>query len=177
MKVLLSMLVVSVALLILGALWLPTFKRPQVSDQTPNTDVVPGDPVPLTMATDDPIFDRASDPTASLTLTLPQIAASGTVLGFTNSTNSSEPILFVPDHGPATGSGRPCQILTGDGDREPEPPADSPPLLVWASRRYHWVEPATLPDGDYVGMLRVRDGRVQPCTEIRHDGDLPSKGR
>ena len=64
-----------------------------------------------------------------------------------------DPVMWIPENGPATGSGQPCQVFAGNVSHKPGTPGPS----------YHWIEPHTLQDGDCVGMLRVRDGRVQPC--------------
>ena len=95
------------------------------------------------------------------------------------SPTNNQTLLTIWDDGPATGTGRPCQIFVGSrrsssklddvdpahGDITVTLP--NKPNTVFAyqdwKQTYKWVEADGLPDGQYLGMLDVRNGRVQTC--------------
>ena len=71
-------------------------------------------------------------------------------------------MIQIPTNGPAFGDGRPCQIFTGAG--EAERPADYPEHQLWMPRYdYRWAEAEEFDDGEYIGIVKVVDGKVIPC--------------
>lgn len=99
--------------------------------------------------------ERGDDLATDRIITLPN--SSGTIYGST---------LWVPNDGPARGTGQPCQVFIGHSPWDAEQNVLQPRVLdrfYSVDVQYAWIDAAGLPDGRYVGMVDVQQGRVQPC--------------